>query len=173
MLLSCESVTPISKRKWISLFQDIYLTGKQFPGTSKEALRKSRFEVNMRERMLYSPERRKEQRGMNRVMRNNKERRTKCMRESRGSRRYRAAEMAGYEVVWPFKSWFFWPHCHSQNSSIYPSDVEQGYLQESTMLHVTIRVTSSAINSSYLLTANYSYLYVFTSRIRFLPQGKS
>lgn len=37
----------------------------------------------------------------------------------------------------------------------------------------TIRATSSAINSSYLLTADYSYLYVFTLHIRSLPQGKS
>lgn len=95
------------------------------------------------------------------------------MRESRGSRGHQTAKTAGHEVVRPFKSRFFWSHRHSQNSLIYPIDVEQGHLHESTMLRVTIRTTSSAINSSYLLTANYSYLYVFTSHIRFLPQEKS
>lgn len=96
-------------------------------------------------------------------------------RESRGSRggAKRRRWCAGHEVVRPFKSRFFWPHRHSQNSSIYPIDVEQSHLHESTMLRMTIRATSSAINSSYLLTADYSYLYVFTSHIRFLPQGKS
>lgn len=78
----------------------------------------------------------------------------------------------GHEVVRPFKSRFFWPHRHSQNSSIYPIDVEQSHLHESTMLRMTIRATSSAINSSYLLTADYSYLYVFTSHIRFSSARK-
>jgi len=95
------------------------------------------------------------------------------MRVVRGSRGRQTAETAGHEVVRPFKSRFFRPHRHSQNSSIYPIDVEQGHLHESTMLRVTIRATLSAINSFYLLTADYSYLYVFTSHIRFLSQGKS
>lgn len=90
--------------------------------------------------MLYSPGRRKEQRGMKRVARNNKERRIKCMRESRGKLEASSDRDGGeHEVVRPFKSWFFWPHRHSQNSSIYPIDVEQSHLQESTVLHVTIR----------------------------------
>lgn len=49
------------------LFLSRYLAGKQFSGISEEVMRKSRSGVSMRECMLYSPERRKEQRGMNRA----------------------------------------------------------------------------------------------------------
>lgn len=66
LLSSCESAMSITQKK-ANFFPRYlsYLTSEQFSGTSEEALRKSRTGVNMRERMLYSPGRRKEQRGTN------------------------------------------------------------------------------------------------------------
>lgn len=114
-----------------------------------------------------------------RVTRNNKERRMRNARiyewesRERESRERKVGDVgetaAGYGIVRPFKSQFFWPHRHSQNPPIYRSMSNKATSTNLLMLRVTIRTRSGAIYSSFLLIANYSYLSVFTSNIGLLP----
>lgn len=114
----------LPKEKINSYFRDIYLASEQFSGTLQKAFRKSSTVRSEYERTYVVQSRQKKRTKRepgDRVTRNDKERRTKCMRESRGSWGRQTAETTEHEVVRPFKSRFFWPHRHSQNPSIYRS----------------------------------------------------
>lgn len=168
------------KRKWTVIFEiSTYLRTllvDSFQAPRKKLLENhQRSGASMRERMLYNPGKRKEQRDESgdRVTRNDKERRTKCMRESRGSWGRQTTETAEHEVVRPFKSRFFWPHRHSQNPSIYRSMSNKATCTNRPCFAWQLEPYRARLIHLFSLTADYSYLYVFTSHIRFLPQGKS
>lgn len=98
-----------------------------------------------------------------RVARNNKERRTKCVRENQGGSLGvpNDRDDGAYEVVRPFKSRFFWLHRHPQNSLIYRSMLNKTTSTNRLCSAWQLRPISNAINSSFLLTADYSYLSCF------------